>query len=180
MGGQWSQKGLMYYMCAKAHLNPDRLDYDTIYADYCEAGFGPAAAEIRRYFDEIEAYGLAMAEKSASGEDYRNGFDREAFSAILDAAAAKAAGRDDVLRRIAILKTGIEYSKRVADIANLYKKRKYKGKEADMKAAQVEFVDYIHRKAREPDSLVAFNPSGFGFYMPALRNYQHPTATPKK
>ena len=81
---------------------------------------------------------------------------------------------------IAILKTGIEYSKRVADISNLYKKGKYKGKEADMKAAQAEFVDYIHRKAREPDSLVAFNPSGFGFYMPALRNYQHPTATPKK
>ena len=172
MDGRWAEKGLMYYMCAKAHLNPDHLDYETIYGDYCEKGFGPASGEIRLYFDELEAYGLSCAAKEVTDSEYRAGFDYAAFYAILDSADAKAAGMEEVLRRIAVLRTGLEYSKRIADIMELYRKRNYKGKDADMKAAQRDFIEYVHRKSREPDSLIAYNPSGFGFYLPALKTWK--------
>ena len=49
---QWANRGFETYMLAKAHLNPDRLDYDTLARDYCEHGFGAAAKGDR---DELKA-----------------------------------------------------------------------------------------------------------------------------
>lgn len=39
MYNEWATKGIGYYFTARAHFNPDRLGYDALLDDYCEAGF---------------------------------------------------------------------------------------------------------------------------------------------
>ena len=41
-------------MVAKAHRNPDSIGYEALFDDYCKAGFGAAAKEIRGYFEVLE------------------------------------------------------------------------------------------------------------------------------
>lgn len=53
MSGEWATKPFVYYMVARAHYNPDRLDYDSIADDYCRSGFGSGWKSVRRYFDLI-------------------------------------------------------------------------------------------------------------------------------
>ena len=50
----WAFKGLPYYALSKAQLNYHGVDYDTIFNDYCESGFGKAAPEIKKYFLLLE------------------------------------------------------------------------------------------------------------------------------
>ena len=51
--GHWSTQGLNYYVLARALWDP-ALDYDAVLQDYCESGFGPAAEQVRAYFDLLE------------------------------------------------------------------------------------------------------------------------------
>lgn len=53
MSSEWATKPFTYYMVARAHYNPDRLDYDSIADDYCRSGFGPGWKSVRRYFDLV-------------------------------------------------------------------------------------------------------------------------------
>jgi Domain of unknown function (DUF4838) len=50
----WATQGLNYYVVARLHWNPDQ-DVDALINDYCQAGFGPAAKSVRRYFGRLEA-----------------------------------------------------------------------------------------------------------------------------
>ena len=115
MNEQFAVKGLIWYMSAKAHRNPDAISYDDLLDDYCQAGFGKAAQEVRAYFDALEK----MCDKAAAmvgnarlaGLDgnaaYVIAFDPDALERILAAAEAKAAGDADVLARIAYLRIGL-------------------------------------------------------------------------
>ena len=51
--GHWATQGLNYYVLAALLWNP-QANVDDLVDDYCAAGFGPAAADIRAYFDELE------------------------------------------------------------------------------------------------------------------------------
>ena len=66
MYDEWAVKGIGYYFTARAHFNPDGLDYDTWLDDYCAAGFGAAAKKVRGYFDALEKATLAAAELNAA------------------------------------------------------------------------------------------------------------------
>ena len=60
----WATQGLNYYVVARLHWNPEQ-DVDALVDDYCQAGFGPAAKSVRRYFDRLEALMNEAAAKKA-------------------------------------------------------------------------------------------------------------------
>ena len=113
MNEQFAVKGLIWYMAAKAHRNPDVISYDDLLDDYCRAGFGNAAAEARAYFDALEkmcdkAANICSGKKGIDGNAaYVMAFDPDALERILAAAEAKASGDADVLARIGYLRIGL-------------------------------------------------------------------------
>ena len=162
MDDSWSTKGLVYYMLARSFLNPDNLDYDTIYADYLDAAFGPAAGAMREWFDSL-ASDMGMP-------DYIAKLDVAKYGAMLASAEAAAAGRPDVLRRLKIMRTGLDYTtwrQREANCPN---------DKAAKFAIQKGFYDFIHEVAATPDGLVAVNPTPIGF----LDNFLKPYLKAKK
>lgn len=117
---EWATKAFVYYTTAKAHFNPDRLDFDSFADDFCHAGFGAAAGRVRAYFDEVARASSAAAEENAADPEPPSGWaqrrrrqnsllrhlDFNALDALL-ASAREAAGDDAaVLRRLARLQFG--------------------------------------------------------------------------
>jgi len=158
MDDSWSTKGLVYYMLARSFLNPDHLDYDTLYADYLEAAFGPAAGAMRDWFDSLAA--------DMGKADYIATFDLPRYEAILARAESVAAGRADVLRRLKIVRTGLGYTMWKQKEVNCPAKDK-----AAKLAIQKGFYAFIHEVAATPDGLVAVNPTPIGFLDHFLQPY---------
>ena len=181
--GCFATKGLVYYMLARALLNPDHLDYETIYADYLRAGFGPAADAMRTWFDSLEAdfdkaaeldvsaISAAQGRKAASSAKvgaFIRDFDIAKYSAILDKAEKLADGDAAIVRRVRFFRTGLEY----AD----WQKRKAAcpgGKSAakERRELQKGYYDFIHAKVADPDALVGVSPGGVGFHDSFIRPY---------
>ena len=108
---EYASRGFMFYMLAKAILNPDRLDYDTIAADWLASGFGPAADRVAAYLAELERIFRAAARRAIGERGYLEAMDTERLDALLDAAVAAAGGDADVLARIAYLRVGIDHAR---------------------------------------------------------------------
>jgi hypothetical protein len=115
----WATDGLNYYVLARLLWNPN-ADVDAIVADYCRAGFGPAADPIREYFRHLEEMTTDLARSSAYegrkknpevlAQHYTDEFLAKC-RALLDEADRKA-GDDDVVRqRIAFLRKAIRYAR---------------------------------------------------------------------
>ena len=104
---QFSTKGLIWYMVAKAHRNPDSLGYEVLLDDYCRAGFGPAAQEIRSYYDALERMTDKAAELGKGVSSFLEAFRPEILERHLAAAEQAASARPDVLERIAYLRKGL-------------------------------------------------------------------------
>jgi hypothetical protein len=157
MDDSWSTKGLVYYMLARSFLNPDNLDYDTLYADYLESAFGPAAGAMRDWFDSLAA-DMGM-------QDYIAKLDVARYDSILARAEATAAGRSDVLRRLKIMRIGLGYT--------IWKQKEAScpNDKAAKLAVQKGFYDFIHEVASTPDGLVAVNPTPIGFLDHFLQPY---------
>jgi hypothetical protein len=158
MDDSWSTKGLVYYMLARSFLNPDHLDYDTIYADYLDATFGPAAGAMRDWFDSL-ASDMGMP-------DYVAKLDLAKYESILARAETAAAGQTEILRRLKIMRTGLGYTSWRQKEANCSLKDK-----AAAYAIQKGFYDFIHEVSATPDGLVAVNPTPIGFLDHFLKPY---------
>ena len=118
MNEQFATKGLIWYMTAKAHRNPDEVGYETLLEDYCRSGFGAGAADVKAYFDALER----MADRAAVRGDsltgrpgqhdfaalYAEALDPDELKRHLDAAERAAAGDADALKRIAYLRLGLD------------------------------------------------------------------------
>ena len=117
----YSACGFMFYMIAKAMTNPDRLDYGTIAADWCRAGFGKAADEIAAYMQELERLYMAAADKAMGVGGYMDRFDIAAFEARLDKARKLADGDPDVLARIDYLGVALECAREAAKVRAAWK-----------------------------------------------------------
>jgi len=131
-------------MLAKAHLNPDRLDYDTLANDYFESGFGAASKAVAAYFGALERLCDESAAAGRNADAYLAAFDVDAMAGLLLKAKDAAAGDVAVLRRIDFLMCGIEYArleKRLAAAA--------KGDKTDFKAAQRDYLEFIRANAVE-------------------------------
>ena len=126
VGNSWGAKGLNVYVNCRVALNPDRLDYDTIFDDYCAAGFGSAAAEAKEYFNAVERMNTEAAlaaqrrnilvkdfRQVALAECYLDSLDVDRLDAILAQATAKAsaAGETDVVARLGLLKAAVGYGR---------------------------------------------------------------------
>ena len=67
--GHWATQGLNYYVLAKILWNPD-LDARSIVDDYCNRGFGGAAAAIKKYYSRlIELTGQLAAYNGTRDKD---------------------------------------------------------------------------------------------------------------
>ena len=103
----WSTQGLHYYMMAKLSWDP-KQDYDALLDDYCEAGFGAGAEEVKRYF--------LLAEKGIVLTPGKRAFPKisaetiDALRAHLVAAAKATEGDAEARRRVAFLRAGLEFT----------------------------------------------------------------------
>ena len=117
---EWATKPFSYYMSAKAHFNPDRLDFESFADDYCRTAFGAAARDVRAYFDEVERADELAAKANEDDKEPALGWvqrakrqnrllehlDFDALDACLAKARAAAAGDEAVLTRIGRLQFG--------------------------------------------------------------------------
>ena len=119
----WALKGLTYYVLAEMLAEPD-ADPDAIIDDYCAAGFGPAAGDVRAYFDALEAITTRVHEDSAyagraTSHVIAGYFDDDTLAALqahLDAARAAAGDDATILARIDFLQVGIDYARVNRDV----------------------------------------------------------------
>jgi hypothetical protein len=115
----WASDGLNYYVLARLLWDLD-ADVDALVADYCRAGFGPAAEPIREYFAHVEKMTTELAQSNAYqgrrenpealAERYSNAFLARS-RALLDEADRKAGGDETVRQRIAFLRTAVDYAR---------------------------------------------------------------------
>lgn len=120
----WALKGLTYYVLAEMLGDPDG-DPDAIIDDYCAAGFGPAAARVRAFFDGIEAITTRVREDSeylgrkTNPERLAAYYDEDTLAGLqasLDAARAAAADDETILKRIDFLQVAIDYARLNRDV----------------------------------------------------------------
>ncbi|MGI5820173.1 MAG: DUF4838 domain-containing protein [Armatimonadota bacterium] len=127
--GQWAAMGSTLYTLCRAHTRPD-LDADAMLAEYY-SGFGPAADEIREYFDYWERRlndvilgdstkrGLLFWASFGAGEHVIYGAEQfEEAGRILDR-AEEAAGEGVFGERVGYIRLGWEHAKLCAEISAL-------------------------------------------------------------
>lgn len=105
----WATQGLNYYVVARLHWNPEQ-DVDAILDDYCQAGFGPAAKSVRRYFDGLEAL---MDEAAIKKEIATTVFNVKALAKLrkeLEQARQDAGADVTIAKRITFLETGLRWT----------------------------------------------------------------------
>jgi hypothetical protein len=105
----WATQGLNYYVVAQLHWNPEQ-NVDALVEDYCQAGFGPAARSVRRYYDRLEAL---MNEAAVKKEKATAIFSVEALSGLrkeLDQACKEAEGDPTIAKRVAFLELGLRWT----------------------------------------------------------------------
>ena len=173
---QWACRPFDVYFAAKGLLNPDRLDFETIADDFCRAGFGSAAQEMREYLGALVEMGdRAAAEPqdpivTTTGpsimKGYVKAFDLDRLEEILDRAEAAARGDAQVLKRLAFLRVGIESGRLTTAVGRARMKK------GDVAAAQRDFVDFLRRTMMREPLAVAPYWSASSFYEPHLRGFR--------
>jgi Domain of unknown function (DUF4838) len=105
----WATQGLNYYVVARLHWNPEQ-DVDTLVDDYCQAGFGPAAKSVRRYFDGLEALMDEAATKKAKAVTVFNPKALAGLRQELEQAHRDAGSDPAIAKRIAFLELGLRWT----------------------------------------------------------------------
>jgi hypothetical protein len=131
--GQWGTQGPNLYLLLRLHTRPDAKP-DELLAEYYSA-FGPAAAQVKRYFDYWERYTMdnrplimqtfedrvAIRWRTWAKAAHRV-FPPESFApaqALLDGAAKAAAGNAEAFARVEFLRVGLEHARLSARVASL-------------------------------------------------------------
>ena len=136
----WSTQGPHYYALAHLAWNP-RTDVEALMDDYYERGFGPAAAEVKAYWQLLEQTRMEFVAEEPSRQrayDLPKKYTPELFAkaqAYLDAAAANIAHADEKYRRrLHFIQCGLDYAKVLVDTrAWMQKLEASKGEDADAK-----------------------------------------------
>ena len=159
----WSCKAWIYYALSKAHWNSDKLNYDLIMDDFCEAGFGPAAAHVKAYLDKLEALTDAAAARNKGlghSTDYADVVDEKAISELkshLGKAAAAAANIPEYLNRVKFLQEGMKYAELNRKLTVAREK-----KSPDYEKYQKELMDLV--KTHVLQNPLIIGPGDTGFY----------------
>lgn len=106
----WALEGLVYYLLARAHWNPEAFDLERETRDYCEAGFGPAADVVQEYFHELAEVSQISSEQDVDPRMLFNEARVERLESLLNRAAELAQTALDPLasERVDFLRLGLE------------------------------------------------------------------------
>ena len=137
----WANQGPHYYALAHLAWNP-QADVAAVMDDYYERGFGPAAADVKAYWQLLERTRMEFVAKEPSrfrADDLPKKYTPELFAqaqAHLDAAAKKLAATDEKYRRrLNFVQYGLDYAKLLVDTrAGVQKLEASKGQDMDAKA----------------------------------------------
>ena len=136
--GCWATQGVQNYVMAQLAYDPLQ-DGTKLLRDYCERGFGPAATEVARYFDILEAGHNAVLErvKLSSGwareatevfqEIYSDEFWARAEAPLQTAVKALAAAPEIYRQRLDFLRTGYDGAKLQISVLRAMKKVRESG-----------------------------------------------------
>ena len=94
---------------ARLHWNPDQ-NVDALVDDYCQAGFGPAAKSVRRYFDRLEAVMDEAATKKVKPTTVFNAKALAGLRKELEQARQDAGSDSTIAKRIAFLELGLRWT----------------------------------------------------------------------
>jgi len=139
--GHWATQGPHYYVLAHLAWNP-RTDVPALMDDYYARGFGPAAAELKAYWSLLEKTRTDFLREVPNRHrafDIPRKYTAALFAqaeALLNQADAKLAGAPDLYRRrVAFVRTGLEYTRMVVDTrAAMQKVEQSKGSDAEASA----------------------------------------------
>ncbi|HRK14621.1 MAG TPA: DUF4838 domain-containing protein [Prosthecobacter sp.] len=135
----WSTVGPLYYIMAQLAWNP-AADADAILADYYTRAFGPAAPQVREYFEALEKERMAFTAKNGEAGvfTFPQLYTADLLSesqARLDRAAAAVPADSIHARRVAFIQAGLTYTRMMVENIVLMD-RYWKKKDAAI-AAQV-------------------------------------------
>ena len=137
----WATQGPHYYTLAHLAWNP-YADVKALMDDYYECGFGPAAKDVKAYWELLERTRMEFVAEELSRQraydipkKYTPALLAKAQS-HLDAAAAKLTDADEKYRRrLHFIQCGLDYTKLVVDTRSWMQKfEASKGKDAEAKA----------------------------------------------
>ncbi len=137
----WANQGPHYYALAHLAWNP-QADVAAVMDDYYERGFGPAAADVKAYWQLLERTRMEFVAKEPSrfrAYDLPKKYTPELFAQAqvhLDTAAKKLAATDEKYRRrLHFIQYGLDYAKLLVDTrAEMQKFETSKGQDSDAKA----------------------------------------------
>ncbi|MCA1810038.1 MAG: DUF4838 domain-containing protein, partial [Lentisphaerae bacterium] len=154
----WATQGPIYYLMAQLAWNP-YADWQAIMDDYYRRAFGPAAAELKDYWELMEeARDRKVDEYPGEGTGYAEVYDQAFFDKVyglLDRAAQKTADAPaKYAARVAFVRVGLDYTKIMADLRQYMTRvidSKGRDKEADQAARaqwdQIEALKEAHPAA---------------------------------
>jgi hypothetical protein len=137
----WANQGPHYYALVHLAWNP-QADVAAVMDDYYERGFGPAAADVKAYWQLLERTRMEFVAKEPSrfrAFDLPKQYTPELFAqaqAHLDTAAKKLAAADEKYRRrLHFIQYGLDYAKLLVDTrAEMQKLEASKGQDIAAKA----------------------------------------------
>jgi hypothetical protein len=94
---------------ARLHWNPEQ-DVSAIVDDYCQAGFGPAAKSVRRYFDGLEALMDEAASQKATPTSVFHPKALDKLRKELEQGRRDAGSDPAIAKRIAFLDLGLRWT----------------------------------------------------------------------
>jgi hypothetical protein len=152
----WATQGPHYYALAHLAWNP-YADVSALMDDYYPRGFGPAAADVKAYWQLLERTRMEFVVEEPSRQrafDLPKKYTPELFAkaqAHLAAAAAKLQGADEKYRRrLRFIQCGLDYAKLVVETrAWMQKLESSKGKDAEVKAKVLGNWQRVERMKKE-------------------------------
>lgn len=121
----WATQGPQYYVMAQLFWNPTR-DGQKILDDYYKRAFGPAAANVRAYFETIEKARMAYVKEQGYGGGvfsfprlYTDDLLSESGEHLRLAAAKVETGPEVYRQRVAFVRAGLTYSQLLIEAIGL-------------------------------------------------------------
>ncbi len=177
INGQWSSQGLKMYVTFRLISDPE-LDIGEVRQEYFEA-FGPAAADVERYWDYWEAYTRDHVFQYPVPEGNRNRHHRYVRTAYRDfppesfvpaeqileeaLAAAEAADLPEYAERVRFLQVGLEHARLAAELSAVWE-----GEPTGL--PQLE-PDRIGRAQKALEAVVAFRRRHEGLFFADLHSF---------
>ena len=129
----WPTQGPLYYLLAHLAWNPYQDGY-AVMDDYYRRGFGPAAGQLKAYWTLLEETCYRIVDGNLTfPQAYDAAFYKRAASLLDEADAAVAKAPEIYRRRIAYVRTGLEFTRKMNEVLELmdrYKKSHGEDKEA--------------------------------------------------